>query len=139
MSPPITTKGEHVAKDLKLARQYWQQAATLGDKDAMHGLGRLYQEGWGVDRDPAEAARWYEAAARQGSFDAPLAIGLLYASGRLRNERKEIKALGWYLVWEVFRPNARDMRPELFMGLSPAAQAEAEKWAEAYIKKHLDP
>jgi TPR repeat protein len=36
----------------------------------MFNLGVLYQNGWGVAKDPDKAREWYEKAAAKGDADA---------------------------------------------------------------------
>lgn len=49
------------------------QAATL--------LGRLYQEGLGVKRDPVAAANWFRRAAELGDIEGTFAFGVMLAEG----------------------------------------------------------
>ena len=44
-------------------------------------LGTLYDNGWGVERDIAEAAKWYLAAAQQGMVEAQYNVATLYEKG----------------------------------------------------------
>jgi tetratricopeptide (TPR) repeat protein len=57
-------------------------AAPKGDADAQYNLGRAYQNGFGVKRDPAEAAAWYQRAAEKGHSDAQNSLAMLLAMGR---------------------------------------------------------
>lgn len=51
--------------------------AQRGNADAQFFLGQMYEEGQGVQRDPAAARRWYRAAADQGQGDALNALARL--------------------------------------------------------------
>ena len=55
----------------------FKASADAGDAAAQYMLGRLYQEGRGVDRDVVQALAWYDLAAANGSPEAS------YARGRL--------------------------------------------------------
>jgi len=55
----------------------FKASADAGDAAAQYMLGRLYQEGRGVDRDVVQALAWYDLAAANGSSEAS------YARGRL--------------------------------------------------------
>ncbi len=59
----------------------WTPLAEAGDVDAQFGLGDLYEGGYGVAPDLAEALRWYRMAAEQGDEDAQLTVGLRYYAG----------------------------------------------------------
>eukprot|EP00964_Phaeocystis_antarctica_P071118 scaffold43349_cov73-Phaeocystis_antarctica.AAC.1 len=52
-------------------------AATHGDANAQHKLGRMYQEGIGGPQDHAEARRLYGLAAAQGQTEARSALDVL--------------------------------------------------------------
>jgi TPR repeat protein len=56
--------------------------ADLGFPNSQEGMGRKYDEGLGVDPDPALAAQWYRKAADQGRAGAQAALGRLYMEGR---------------------------------------------------------
>jgi hypothetical protein len=63
------------------ARRWLEQSAAQEHLDAFVLLGRLYEEGWGVPRNPARAAEWYQRAAVQAVPDAQYRLGTLYARG----------------------------------------------------------
>ena len=63
-----------------------RKAAERGDAKAQFSLGVCYQNGWGVGRDTAEAAKWYSKAAEQGNADAGAALDALDFSRRDLNE-----------------------------------------------------
>jgi hypothetical protein len=67
------------------ASEYWTKAAGLGDADANCGLGMLYYEGQGVEKDMKKAVYHLEQAAIGGH---PQARGLL-ASHEMENDRFE--------------------------------------------------
>ncbi|MGA2179844.1 MAG: tetratricopeptide repeat protein [Verrucomicrobiota bacterium] len=56
--------------------------APKGDVAAQYNLGRAYENGFGVKKDPAEAAHWYQQAAEQGHSDAQNSLGMLLATAR---------------------------------------------------------
>lgn len=50
---------------------YWcRRAAQQGDTDSQLTLGRMFEDGIGVERDYTEAAIWYQKAAEKGSCTA---------------------------------------------------------------------
>ena len=49
--------------------------------EAQRGLGLLYQDGHGVERNDVKAARWFEKAARQGGAVVQYHLEMLYRSG----------------------------------------------------------
>ena len=59
----------------------WRPLAEAGNAEAQAGLAGLYADGFGVARDPREAAAWYERAARAGHLVARLNLGDMLARG----------------------------------------------------------
>lgn len=58
------------------------ERAAAGDADAQLALGLRYQQGDGVIKNPAEAARWFALAAKQGLPEAQYRYGLALLEGR---------------------------------------------------------
>ncbi|MDD5029144.1 MAG: tetratricopeptide repeat protein [Rhodoferax sp.] len=86
--------------------QRWSQAGDAGDATAKYQLGLMYQNGWGVAQDLAQAQRWFSAAAQRGQVDAQLALArLLEADSDYR------QALDWY------QHAAAQAHPEAFAAL----------------------
>jgi TPR repeat protein len=63
------------------ARQWLEQSAAQDHIEAFVLLGRLYEEGLGVERDVERAAQWYRRAAVQAVPEAQHRLGTLYARG----------------------------------------------------------
>lgn len=80
-------------KDAKEAIQYFTKAAEEGYADAEFAIGKMYQQGNGVDIDDMEAFHWLFKAANNGHVDAQYQVGLYYESGAM--EDKEM-ALIWF-------------------------------------------
>ena len=75
--------------------KWYQQAATLGDRDAQAMLGFFYQTGEHVGVDLAQAIKWYLAAADQEQVIAQNNLGRLYQIGE--GVDKDIdQAIYWY-------------------------------------------
>jgi TPR repeat protein len=58
-----------------------QRAAEHGNPQAQYELGIAFQDGLGVPKDSAQAAKWLQLAANNSLADATYALGLLYAQG----------------------------------------------------------
>ena len=56
--------------------------AEQGYAPAQYNLGIMYDNGYGVPQDYAEAMKWYRLAAEQGHTDAQYNLGLMYDNGR---------------------------------------------------------
>ena len=100
-------KNDHLQATLRLAEiqiargnsaegvKWYQQAATLGNRDAQAMLGFFYQTGEHVDIDLNQAIKWYLAAADQGQVIAQNNLGRLYQIGD--GVDKDIdQAIYWY-------------------------------------------
>jgi len=82
-------------KQYKKAKQYYLQAIDRGSAAAMNNLGALYDQGWGVPKDPVKAYKWYRASVDKGNSLALYNMGSMYRNGN--QVPKDItKALKWY-------------------------------------------
>ncbi|MGE3915350.1 MAG: tetratricopeptide repeat protein [Hyphomicrobiaceae bacterium] len=82
----IHAEGLGVPQDAKLAAQWYQRGADLGDVEAAFGLGILYARGEGVPKDFDKAAALLEKAALKGHPEAAYNLGLLFLSGKGKPE-----------------------------------------------------
>lgn len=69
--------------------------AKAGDPASAFALGRFYESGTGVARNPEQAAAWYRAAADKGYAKAQNEIGVLYWIGE-GVEKDKAEAVRWY-------------------------------------------
>jgi TPR repeat protein len=75
--------GAGVARDFRVAAQWYQKAADKGNLAGRLHLAALYRDGGeGFDRDMAQAAEWYRKAADQGDVGAQGMMGTLYSMGQ---------------------------------------------------------
>jgi len=63
--------------------------------DAEYELGRCYQDGRGVEKDPVQAVAWYRKAADHHSVNANYELGVMYANGR-GVRKNDAVAVRWY-------------------------------------------
>ena len=69
--------------------------ADQGDAHAQFALGIVYNRGYGVQRNYAEAMRWFRRAADQGDAGAQYNLAFLYETGR--GVRKDlVRAYMWF-------------------------------------------
>lgn len=66
-----------------------EQAASLGDKNAMFNVGVIFDNGKYCEKDPYKAAMWYQKAAELGDAQSMENLGYLLEKGpeELRNEK----------------------------------------------------
>jgi TPR repeat protein len=67
--------------DFKAAAAAWTVAARAGHVEAQVALARLYDQGQGVLRVPADALGWYRRAAETGHADAQLRLAEMLLDG----------------------------------------------------------
>ncbi len=92
----LMEKTPHSSRDLETALALFEQAATVGNGDAMYRLGAMHEAGHGVAQDYAQAAAWYERAADSGNADGMYRGGLLIARGR-GVKQSEAEAMNWFI------------------------------------------
>ena len=69
--------------------------ANAGNLPAQRNLGTIYDQGLGVNKDPAQAALWFRKAAEAGNRDATFQLATMYENGRgVPQDQKQ--ALDWY-------------------------------------------
>ena len=68
--------------DYPKALAEFQALADQGDAQGQYFLGLFYHNGFGVKRDPAEAAKWFQKAAQQGDARSQYYAGIMYAAGK---------------------------------------------------------
>src|SRR6266699_2348118 len=71
--------------------------AEAGDAESQVELGRRYDKGEGVAKDPAEAVQWYRKAAEQNDAEGQLYLGLSYVKGEGVAEDL-VEAYKWLLL-----------------------------------------
>jgi TPR repeat protein len=69
--------------------------ANAGNQPAQRNLGIIYDQGLGINKDPAQAALWFRKAAETGNRDATFQLAMMYENGRgVPQDPKQ--ALDWY-------------------------------------------
>ncbi len=74
----------HEMDDEYLACEWYQKAAEQGHVQAQRDLGRMYEMGWGVERDGDQAAEWHaeiREQAEQGNAEAQYTLGEMFQYG----------------------------------------------------------
>ena len=93
--------------------KWFRKAAEQGQKDAMYGLGEMYEQGRGVRRNTAEAKKWFSEAEKKGVTHAHMLESY-------RKSAAEGKASEQYWLG-VLLAEGRGV---------PRDSAEAKKWLE---------
>jgi len=96
--------------DYVVALHEWRPLAEQGYAKAQNNLGVVYDNGYGVPQDDAQAVDWYRKAAEQGDVRAQFNLGLMYGRGQ-GVARDYVRAYAWFNTaprWEVRTP----LKPE---------------------------
>ncbi|MEX0959351.1 MAG: tetratricopeptide repeat protein [Burkholderiales bacterium] len=120
------------------AATLWLQAAERGHARAQNGLGVLYEEGLGVERDLREAARWFRESSENGYALAMHNLGLLYRDGN-GVPRDDVEAHKWLNLASSlnFDEKAAFERELLARRMTPEQLAEARARAQAWFERFL--
>jgi TPR repeat protein len=81
--------------DYATVRRLMTPLADAGNAKAQNYLGVLYDHGYGVPRDDAQAVAWYRKAADQGNPEAQSNLGRLYDNGH-GVLQDDARAVAWY-------------------------------------------
>ena len=87
--------GEGAPVNIDEGKRWLHKAADAKMSQAQYVVGRMYDDGQFVGRDPAEAHRWFLEAARQGHVQAELSLANQFLDGR-GTPRDYRQAFVWY-------------------------------------------
>lgn len=113
------------------ARQYYERAAMLEDKDAILNLGLMYMEGEGCEKDDFEAAEQFRKLTLPGEedVDACFHLGCLCIEGKV-GRSDQTRAEGMVLLTEAARgghPGAKELVQANYMNLQAMFNSELRK------------
>ena len=128
------------AKNYQQAIDEWQPLADSGHPEAQYALGRMFEYGYGFDRDDAEAAEWYQKAAEQNVRDAQYRLGVLHDNGWGVARDAEL-AVRWYSraahLGHVFAQH--DLAFMYVNGTGvPQDNVQAYKWLRVAVEQRAD-
>ncbi|XP_022108629.1 protein sel-1 homolog 3-like [Acanthaster planci] len=115
--------------DMKAAAKYFDIAARMGHRDAMHNLGYMYKAGQypGKPVDEAKAFLYFQKAADRGHIDSAGVIAEIYSQGSIGVERNSYSAV----FWSRF---VCEKNPEIGMVLRKGLDAFlAGSWGESIV------
>ena len=105
-----------------------------GMPGAQSNLGDLYANGYGVPKDPVEAASWYKKSAEQGYGEAEFNLALAYLNGA-GVPKNESEGLAWIIV--AAQPGTASIvkfREKLEQTFDPAVTAAAHQRSKELIE-----
>jgi TPR repeat protein len=85
-----------LVRNYPLAFSYFHHSAQKGDPAGECALGLMYENGYGVEKDYAQAKVWFERSARKGDPGGQNNLGWLYRYGK-GVPRDDKTALGWFI------------------------------------------
>ena len=123
----LLATGRGVACDRPHAFALYQRAAAMGHAKSMNFVGRHYDEGWDVERDPVAAVEWYLRSAEGGDFRGQASYASVLArEGRIDEaERWLVRAIdaGSPVFLEKLAGSLADSPHERFRALVPRIEA----------------
>lgn len=125
--------------DYETSLEEWLPLAEQGHVVAQANIGYLYNTGYGVPQNYAEAAKWYRKAAEQEYAETKFNLGLMYQNGE-GVPADRVMALMWYsLAAEQGYEEARVNRDWLTARMTATDISKAEelarKWSEGYVQE----
>ena len=121
-----------------------RDAAEHGSDEMQYWLGILYNRGWGVKQDDAEAAKWWRKAAEQGNPYAQRELSTAYALG-VGVKKDMDQAYFWDFVSARIAAPAytgiikNDIRAGVLIGKIPQEHLEAIEKRAAEWKPNTEP
>jgi TPR repeat protein len=122
--------------DYVTAFREYQKLADSGEVEALHNLGVMYYNGYGVYRDYAKAMKCFLTAAEQGIAGAQNNVGYLYAHGQgVRQDY--VMAYMWFEIADANgEKTAIENRAIIAAHMTSAEIAEAVKLAREWLEKN---
>jgi TPR repeat protein len=122
--------------DYAKAFNEYQQLANSGDIQAIHNLGVMYYNGFGIYRDYGKALQCFLIAAEYGIAGAQNNLGYMYAHGR-GVQQDLVKARMWFDIAAANgEKTANDNRTIIATHMNADEIAEAGKLAREWLEKH---
>jgi uncharacterized protein len=117
-------------RDYATALRNWKPLAEQGEVEAQDNLGLMYEEGYGVLQDYAEAVRWYRLAGSSNN------LGRMYEQGH-GVAQSYVKAHMWYnIAAEKYPPLAPESRQRLANLMTTADISEAQRRARVCVESN---
>jgi TPR repeat protein len=114
----------------------YRQLAEGGDIQALHNLGVMYYNAYGVYRDYGKAMQCFLAAAEHGIAGAQNNVGFLYAQGH-GVQQDFVRAHMWFAIAAAYgEQTAIENRAIVAARMNPSEIAEAGKLAQEWLEKH---
>lgn len=115
---------------------FWSRAAESGHARALNGLGLLYREGKGVEKDEKRAVSLFREAAERGFSYAMFNLGMMIRDGR-GADGDDVEACKWFILAATlhFDPKARFQRELIARRMSAEHYAESERRAQEWVNR----
>lgn len=112
--------------------ELYRKAAEFSS-EAANSLAGAYENGWGVEKDPAESVRWEYRAAKSGNPAAQYYLAKAYFNG-VGVPKDNAEAYKWYLLssWQLSDSNAANSLPQVGPEMTPAERADGLKRAKSF-------
>ena len=128
--------GMGVPQDLRQAREWCRKAAKEGNGKAFIILGRMAENGDGMEKNLKEAAVWYKDAALSRIPDGYMQLARLKLQSSSHNDQRE--AYFWFYIAQFSNvPGAPDQVRNAAANLTVEERAEEQRRAQKWM--HSNP
>jgi TPR repeat protein len=123
----------YAERNFSLAFEHWNRAAESGHARALNGLGLLYRDGKGIEKDEKRAVSLFRSASERGFSYAMFNLGMMIRDGR-GVDGDDVEACKWFILAATlnFDPKARLQRDLIARRMSPEQYAESERRAQEW-------
>lgn len=120
----------HLEKKYSESRRIFDALAQGGDAQAQFMMGTIYEQGLGVPKDLAAAARWYRKSAEAGNASAQYNLGIFHQFGKgVEKDPAEAARLLRLAAEQGHGRAQNNLSTFYFTGIGvPRDPAEAWKW-----------
>ena len=126
----------YAERNFRLAFDRWSDAAESGHARALNGLGLLYRDGKGIEKDEKRAVSLFRDASERGFSYAMFNLGMMFRDGR-GVDGDDVEACKWFILAATlnFDPKARLQRDLIARRMSPELYAESERRAQEWTNQ----
>ncbi|MBT3787617.1 MAG: sel1 repeat family protein [Alphaproteobacteria bacterium] len=130
----IAARSAYIDRDYEEAAKLFHELALEGDHRGMSFLGRMYDKGLGVPKNPTESVRWHQAAAKKGNGFSANQVALAHLRG-VGVRQDPVQAEMWFTI-AIQRGFGWANRKSLEKKLTREQAMRGRKMAADFMKKN---
>jgi uncharacterized protein len=130
----IAARSAYIDRDYEEAAKLFFELAQEGDHRGQSFLGRMYNKGLGVQKNPNEAIKWHQAAAKKGNGFSANQVALAHLRGQ-GVKQDPVLAEMWFTI-AIQRGFGWANRKSLEKKLTREQAMRGRKMAADFMKKN---